>query len=132
MESSVFRFLKMWHDDNTARLDRFSHIALKLTLGLQNFCNFFIFALFDIFSWADFKRINRHIPSGYICDKMFIFWALVFLIFVSNGTVSSKIFIFSSILSMITRSGFSAVTRGGGNSTSPWNGTGNQSISIKF
>ena len=39
---------------------------------------------------------------------------LAFFIFVSNGTVSSKIFIFSSILSIITRSGFSALTRRGG------------------
>ena len=37
----------MWYDDSTARLDRFSHIALKLTLGLQNLCSFFRFALFD-------------------------------------------------------------------------------------
>ena len=44
--SSVFRFLKMWYD-STARLDRFSHIALKLTLGLQNLWSFFRFALFD-------------------------------------------------------------------------------------
>ena len=27
----------MWLDDRTARLDRFSHIALKPTLGLQNY-----------------------------------------------------------------------------------------------
>ena len=46
-QSSVFRFLKMWYDDSTARLDIFSHIALKLTLGLQNICSFFRFALFD-------------------------------------------------------------------------------------
>ena len=42
-----FRFLKMWYDDSTARLDRFSHIALKQTLGLQNLCSFFRIALFD-------------------------------------------------------------------------------------
>ena len=30
-----------------ASLDRFSHIALKLTLGFQNLCSFFTFALFD-------------------------------------------------------------------------------------
>ena len=30
-----------------ARLDRFSHIALKRTLGLKNVCSFFRFALFD-------------------------------------------------------------------------------------
>ena len=46
-QSSVFCFLKIWYDDNTARFDRFSHIALKLTLGLQNLCSFFRFALFD-------------------------------------------------------------------------------------
>ena len=46
-ESSVFRFLKMWYDDSTARVDRFSHIALKLTLCLQNLFSFFRFALFD-------------------------------------------------------------------------------------
>jgi len=34
-QSSVFRFLKMWYDDSTARLDRVSHIALQLTLGLH-------------------------------------------------------------------------------------------------
>ena len=69
-QSSVFRFLKMWYDDSTARLDRFSHIALKLTLGLQNLFSFFRFALFDgeISSWADFKRVNIF----YICDKIFI------------------------------------------------------------
>ena len=43
----VFRFLKMWYDDSTASLDRFLHITLKLTLGLQNFCSLFRFALFD-------------------------------------------------------------------------------------
>ena len=37
----------MRYDDGTARLDRFSHIALKLTLGLQNLWSFFRFALFD-------------------------------------------------------------------------------------
>ena len=46
-KSSVFRSLKIWYDDSTARLYRFSHIALKLTLGLQNLCSFFRFALFD-------------------------------------------------------------------------------------
>ena len=46
-QSSVFRFLKIWYDDSTARLNRFSHIALKLTLGLQNLCSFFRIALFD-------------------------------------------------------------------------------------
>ena len=44
--SHVF-FRGMWYDDSTARLDRFSHIALKLTLGSQNLCSFFRFALFD-------------------------------------------------------------------------------------
>jgi len=44
---SVLRFKKMWYDDSTARLDRFSHIGLKITLGLQNLCSFFRFALFD-------------------------------------------------------------------------------------
>ena len=37
----------MRYDDRTARLDRFSHIALKPTLGLQSLWNFFRFALFD-------------------------------------------------------------------------------------
>ena len=63
----------MWYDDSTARLDRFSLIALKLTLGLQNLCSFFRFALFDgeIYplepiqkGWTD--------TLLYICDKMFI------------------------------------------------------------
>jgi len=49
-QSGVFRFLKMWYDDSTVRLDRFWNIALKLTLGLQNLCSFFRFALFDISS----------------------------------------------------------------------------------
>ena len=35
------------YDDSTARLNRFLHIALKLTLGLQTFCSLFRFALFD-------------------------------------------------------------------------------------
>ena len=51
----------------------------------------------DISSWADFKRVNRHIPSCYIRDKMFILVHLLIWfalwIFVSNGTVSSKILI---------------------------------------
>ena len=46
-QSSVFSFLKMWYDDSTARIDRFSHIALKLTLGLQILCSFLRIALFD-------------------------------------------------------------------------------------
>ena len=63
---SVFCFLKIWYDDNTARLERFTHIVLKLSLGLQNLCSLFRFVLFDgISSWADFKKINRHIPSCY-------------------------------------------------------------------
>ena len=33
LDPSLFRFLKMWYDDSTARLDRLSHIALKLTLA---------------------------------------------------------------------------------------------------
>ena len=37
----------MWYDDSTARLDRFSHIALKLALGFQKLCSFFRFVLFD-------------------------------------------------------------------------------------
>ena len=81
----------------------------------------------DISSWADFKRMNRHMPSCYICEKMFILvhlWALAFLIFVSNGTVSSKISIFSSVLSIITRSGFSAVTRRWGGTVPPLEGYG--------
>ena len=102
-QSSVFRFLKLWYDASTARLDRFSHISLKLTLGLQNLCCYFRFALFDgeIYPLEPIsKRKNRHIPSCSICDRMFIFfifWVLAFWIFVSNGTVSSKLSIFSSI-----------------------------------
>jgi len=46
-QSSVLRFLKMWYDGRTATLDRFSHITLKLTLGLQNLCSFFRFTLFN-------------------------------------------------------------------------------------
>ena len=42
-----FRFLKMWYDERTARLDRFSHNTLKITLGLQSLCSFFRIALFD-------------------------------------------------------------------------------------
>ena len=45
------------------------------------------------------------------CSYLFIIWVLAFLIIVSNGTGSSKIFIFSSILLIITKSGFCAVTR---------------------
>ena len=50
----------MWYDDSTARLDRFLHIALKLTLGLQNLWSFFRFALFDgkIYSLEPKKNIN--------------------------------------------------------------------------
>ena len=63
---------------------------------------------------------------------------LAFWIFVSNGTVSSKLSIFSSILPIITRSGFCAVTRRlGGTVLHPgrvWDGMSayikNQSISI--
>ena len=74
-------------------------------LGLQNLCSFFRFALFDMSSWADFKRVNRHIPSCNICDKMFILVHLLSVIVLdifSNGTISSKISIVSSILSIIT------------------------------
>ena len=39
------------------------------------------------------------------CSYLFIIWVLAFLIIVSNGTGSSKIFIFSSILLIITKSG---------------------------
>ena len=84
-------------------LDRFSHIALKLTLNLQNLCSFFRFALFDgeIYPLEPIsKRVNRHVVISVIkCFYLFIIWVLAFLIFVSNGTVSSKISIFSSILS---------------------------------
>ena len=92
-QSSVFRFLKMW-------LDRFSYIALKLTLGLQNLCSSFRFALFIRF------QTSLVVISVIKCLYLFIFWVFEFLIFVSNGTVSSKISIFYSILSIITRSGF--------------------------
>ena len=97
-QSSVFPVLKMWYDDTTARLDRFSHIALNGFAELMQFLLICLIWWWDIFSWADFKRMNRHILSCYICDKMFIFLVLTFLIFVSNGTVSSKISIFSSFL----------------------------------
>ena len=42
---SVFRFSFLRYDGSTARLDIFSHSALKL--DLQNICSFFRFALFD-------------------------------------------------------------------------------------
>ena len=43
----VFFVFKMGYEDSTSRLDRFSHIALKLTLGFQNLFSFFRLALFD-------------------------------------------------------------------------------------
>ena len=87
------------------RLNRFSHIVLKLTLGLQNLRSFFRFALFDgeIYplepiskEWTDTSLVFISVIK---CSYLFIFWfwALAFLIVVSNGTESSKISIFSSI-----------------------------------
>ena len=114
-QSSVLRFLKMWYGGRTATLDRFSHITLKLTLGLQNLCSFFRFTLFD----GEIYPLELILVRSYLL----IFWALTFLIFVSNGTVSSKISIFSSILSIVTRSGFCAVTmKFWGTVSPPWDG----------
>ena len=105
-----------------ARLDRFSHIALKLTQGLQNLCSFFRLALLDneIYpleliskEWTDTSLVVISvIKSSYMF--IFIFWVLAFWIFVSNGIITSKISIFSSIISIITRTGFCAVTEGYG------------------
>ena len=33
LDPSLFRFLKMWYDDSTARLVKLPHIAFKLTLA---------------------------------------------------------------------------------------------------
>ena len=67
-------------------------------------CSFLRFALFDIHTFLVVISLIK-------CSYLFIIWVLAFLIIVSNGTGSSKIFIFSSILLIITRSGFFAVTR---------------------
>jgi len=73
-QSSVFRFLKMWYDVKTARLDRFSHIALKRTLGLKNVCSFFRFALFDgeIYPLESISKGWTDTFLVVIYDKMFI------------------------------------------------------------
>ena len=51
------------------RLDRFSHIALKLTLGLKNLFSFFRFALFDgeIYPFEP----NSKVDSLYIATNTF-------------------------------------------------------------
>ena len=46
----------MWYDDSTARLERFSHNALKLTLGLQNLCSFSRYA--DVMNEVNFESLQ--------------------------------------------------------------------------
>ena len=68
----------------------------------------------DISSWADFKRVNRHIPSFYICDKMFMLVHLlsigIFDICFQWDSKLKNIHLFLHSI-IITRSGFSAITR---------------------
>ena len=92
--------------DRTARLDRFSHIALKLTLGLQNICSFFRFALFDGEIYT-LEPNSKGLTDTSLVVISVIKCSYLFMIFVSNGTVSSKKSIFSFVLSIITGSGFS-------------------------
>ena len=123
--------------------DRLAHCFITNT-GFAELIQFLYICYiwwWDISSWADFKRVTDTslvVISVIKCLYLFIFWVFAFFILVSYGTVSSKISIFSSILSIITRSGFCAVTRRWGGTVPPsgkvWDGMSayikNRSISI--
>ena len=83
----------------TARLDKFSHFALKLNTGFAELSIFFRFALFDgeIYPFEAISKGSTDtslvVLSVIKYSYLFIFRVFAFWIFVSNGTVCSKILI---------------------------------------
>ena len=74
-QSSVYRFLKMWYDDSTAaRLDRFSHIALKQNRVCRTYAVSLdlLYLMVRYILLSRFQKDKLTHPSCYICDKMFI------------------------------------------------------------